>query len=314
MSSLNLNIMGFTAANRDITVELRDPVSRDLVHTVRPFLDGTARLPKISPGSYELTLRHPNLALPVLTRPIRVLPSGATKISVLIDPSRFRDSPIEDIPEANLAPIRETAASVAETLTSLSDKRPGEAILADDWNQLTSNVRDLALAVAELTRLVSPTGHDHPELIRKFEEVTSNFRSLVEAVSTAVTELQRRIQIQQLRQEVTDMLTFAEINPESAKGKRFLDLIDSLAEKISEPPGVFARELRNVSVRLSSLIEELLQERSDDEEFVGSDVVKRVGTVVDDAKRVRSTDYEAELKFQRKVGRKLAKSALPFGR
>lgn len=110
------------------------------------------------------------------------------------------------------------------------------------------------------------------------------------------------------------MLTFAEINPESARGQRFLSLIDALTEKIAEPPEIFARELRNVSVRLSTLLEELLQEKAGDEEFVESDVVRRVGGVVEDGKRARSTNYEAELKFHRKVGRKMAKPVMFFGR
>jgi len=306
MNDLTLNILGFAAANRDLSVEIRDPITQDIVHVVKPFLDGTARVPRIAPGTYEVTLKHPNLALPVLRRPIRILPSGSTKISVVIDPARFRDTPIEDIPEANLAPVREAAASVAETLAPQTNKQPGEAILADDWNQLASGVRDLALAVAELTRLVSPTGHDHPELIRKFDEVTTNVQTLVEAVSTAVTELQRGLQIQALRQQIADMLTLAEINPESADAAPFFALIATLEQKLNEPPEVFAREMRNVSVRLSTLLEELLDRRRDDQDFVTSPVVKGVVEFVDKGKAQRTTTYEGELKRQRLIARSLA--------
>src|SRR5262245_1671893 len=102
LNALNLNVLGFPAVNRDLTVEVRDPVTHDVVKTAQPFSDGTVRIPSIAAGAYEMRLIHPNLPTPVLQRPIRVLPSGDTNVSVLIDPSKFRNTPIEDIPDANL--------------------------------------------------------------------------------------------------------------------------------------------------------------------------------------------------------------------
>src|SRR4051795_9348531 len=155
MTGLNLSVLGFPAVNNDLTVEVRDPQTANVVATATPFLDGTVRIPQISPGAYELSVLHPNLTLPVLTRPIRILPVGDTSISVLIDPSQFRNTPIADIPDANLGPVRDTVTSVGETALPLARKQPGEAIRADDWNTMAGAVRDLATAVAELTRLVS---------------------------------------------------------------------------------------------------------------------------------------------------------------
>src|SRR5829696_2472469 len=137
-NDLTVNLLGFQAANRDMTVELHDPSSGALVRTVKPFLDGTVRVPQIEPGAYEMTVKHPNLPVPVLRRPIRVLPGGDTKVSVLIDPSKFRNTPIEDIPEANLEPVLTIARSVAETVLPLGKKQPGEAIRAEDWNAMAS--------------------------------------------------------------------------------------------------------------------------------------------------------------------------------
>ena len=51
MQDLTLNILGFPAANRDLSVKVIDPVSQNVVRTVTPFLDGTVRIPKIDPGA-----------------------------------------------------------------------------------------------------------------------------------------------------------------------------------------------------------------------------------------------------------------------
>ena len=70
MNDLTMNILGFPAVNRDLTVEVRDAATQNLIREVKPFLDGTVRVPNIDPGAYEITVRHPNIALPVLRRPI----------------------------------------------------------------------------------------------------------------------------------------------------------------------------------------------------------------------------------------------------
>jgi hypothetical protein len=311
MNDLTLNILGFPAVNRDLTVELRDPATQRVVREVKPFLDGTVRVPKIDPGAYEVTVRHPNLTLPVLRRPIRVLPVGDTTVSVLIDPSQFRNTPVEDIPEANLTPVLDTAKSIAETVTPLANKLPGEAILAQDWNTMASAIRDLANTVAELTRLISPTGHDHPELIRKFDEVTSNFQGLLNSVSGALTELQRQIQSQRFRKQVEDVLDEAAIDRASPRGKEFLDLVDNLEKDVTAPPTVFGRSVRNAAVQLQTKVETLLDEKRDNPVFLESDAVKGIQTTVDLFKTQRSTTYDAELEHNRKLDRTLG-GALRF--
>src|SRR3982751_4840146 len=152
MQDLTLNLLGFPAVTKDLTVEVRDPATQNVV----------------------------------LTRPIRVLPVGDTKVSLVIDPSKFRNTPIEDIPDANLTPVQDLVKSVAETVLPLSNKVSGEAILSRDWNTLAGAVRDLANAIGELTQLVSPRGHNHPELETKFNEVTGNFEGLVNTIATTV--------------------------------------------------------------------------------------------------------------------------------
>jgi hypothetical protein len=310
MNDLTLNIHGFPAANRDLEVELRDPISNVVVKTAKPFLDGTTRLPKVAPGAYELTLRHPNLVAPVLRRPIRVLPTGDTAVTVVIDPAKFRNTPIEDIPDANLTPVRQMADSVAETVLPLAAKQPGEAIKADDWNLLASSIRDLAQAVSELTRLVSPLGHDHPEFLRKFDEVTNNFDSLVTTLSAAMAELQRQIQAGRFRQQVEDVLDAASVDKNSARGKELTDLIGELERTVTADPASFARQARNVGVQLATKVETLKDERADDATFLTSEVVMALDQSVEVLKSTQTKSYASELELHRKTDRTMGGGAL----
>jgi hypothetical protein len=310
MQDLTLNILGFPAANRDLSIKVIDPVSQNVVRTVTPFLDGTVRIPKIDPGAYELAIQHPNVALPILRRPIRVLPVGPTNISVVIDASKFRNTPIEDIPDANLAPVQEMAQSIAETVLPLGNKLPGEAILAQDWNAMAGAIRDLAGALGQLTQLVSPTGHNHRELENKFDEVSSNFSELINSVSASLTELQRQFQTQRLRQQIGDVLDRAAIDPASPKGLELSDLVKNLETNVTASPTTFGRAVRNTAVQLSTKLETLLDEHAGNPEFATSDAVKSLSTSIDLAKQQRTMTYGAELEHQRKVDRTVGGAAL----
>ncbi|HRC86157.1 MAG TPA: hypothetical protein PK413_11150 [Thermoanaerobaculia bacterium] len=297
---MRLSILGFSAVNRDLTVELRDPITREVRREVRPFLDGTVRIPKVEAGAYEVHVRHPNLALPVLTRPIRVLPQGETQVSLVIDPSKFRNTPIEEIPDANLGPVTDSVRSIAETVAPLSAKTPGEAIRASDWNALAGAVRDLAEAVAELTRLVAPQGHDHPELVRKFDEVSGNFQALIESVSASLTELQRRKQLDVLEDQVKGVLTEAGIAPDEPRGKELLAVVEGLGEAAHTSPRDFGRKSREAGALLGSKFERLVEEKPD----VGNSAPgKGLSILVDTLKEQRSTTFQAEIDHLRKSDR-----------
>jgi hypothetical protein len=295
MNSLTMNILGFPAVNKDITVEVREPLTQQVVRTVQPFLDGTVRVPQIEPGNYEVTLRHPNLTLPIVRRPIRVLPVGDTNVSIVIDPSKFKNTPIEDVPDANLEPVRALADSVSESVASLGEKRPGEAILAQDWNRMASAIRDLAGAVGELTRLVSPQGHDHPEFVRKFDEMQDNFSTLLDTLSKSMTELQRQIKTERLRQQVLDVLDQAGVDKESARGKEFLEAVDGLGTKVGASPTEFGRDVRTTAVQLTTKLEKLLEERAADPALAASAPVADLGAALDLSKAQRATTYNSEL-------------------
>ena len=253
---------------------------------------------------------HPNLVTPVLRRPIRVLPVGDTNVTVLIDPSRFRNTPIEDIPDANLTPVTDMTKSIAETVTALGTKVPGEAIKAQDWNTLANGVRDLSNTTSELTQLVSPIGHDHPELVAKMNEMQTNFQTLLDSLTQALAELQRQIQTLRLQKQVHDLLDHAAIDPNSAQGREFTGLVDTLAGKVTDPPTSFSRGTRDAAVQLSTKLETLLDSKSADPNFATSDPVTQISTSLDLLKTNRASTYDAEISFNHKVDRTMGGSAI----
>jgi hypothetical protein len=209
MAGINLKLEGYVPANRNAKVSLVNEVTGERIER-QPFLDGTLLLRDMDPGPYELEVTHPNLIEPIERRKIRVFPQPApTFVSVPVPADLFRDSPIRDIPDADLGPVQQTADSVRRRLAPLAAKGPGEAIRAADWNALVGSVADLSTAVLELTRLVSPQGHAHPEIAEKIGEVQENIRRFAEAYGRSLLELRREIETAHLRQKADEVLDLA---------------------------------------------------------------------------------------------------------
>jgi hypothetical protein len=307
MNNLNLSILGFPAVNGDLEVQVRD--SGGTVKTARPFLDGTVRVANLEPGAYELAVIHPNVTLPVIQQQIRVLPIGDTQVSVLIDPAKFRNTPIADIPDANLGPVRDRVAGVGETMLGLAHKQPGEAITAQDWNAMASAIRDMALATSELTRLVTPTGHDHPELVTKIEEMVANFSELLNSLGSAMTELQRQIQSLRFRKQLEDLVTLTPLDT-AGNLNTMLTVVGQLDAGVTETPVRFGRTARTTAVQLSTALEALVAENQDNPAFTESAQVTIVRDTVDLLKNFRSTTYSGELEQLRSVDRQLGTGGL----
>ena len=70
----------------------------------------------------------------------------------------------------------------------VANKKGGEAIRADDWNLVVGGAQHLADALSQMTQLVSPVGHNHPELEAKINEMSSNFDTLVNTLSAALAD------------------------------------------------------------------------------------------------------------------------------
>ena len=303
MSTVAVNLLGFPAVNHDLTVELRDPLTSAVVATAQPFSDGTVRLPAVAPGAYELHLLHPNLAVPVLTRPIRVLPGGTTTVSVLIDPSQFRNTPIVDQPVANLVPVQQTVDSISQTLVAISTKTAGEAIRAEDWNALVNGVRHLADAVSELSRVVSPLGHSHPELEKKIDEMQTNFTDLVNQVSPALVELQRQINALRIQQQVLDLFDKAQVNtPEVNNAKtQATTLFTQLQGAVSLSPTEYGRVQRDVATQLQTITETVQAAAPANADVKAQ--AQAVGATTDLMRTARATTYDAEVAHNRLVDR-----------
>lgn len=227
-AAFDIRLEGYTAANRDATIELVNQATGQAV-TRQPFLDGSLLVRDLDAGNWEMTVRHPNLINAIDRRVVRLFPQPMpTRVPVIVRPDLFRDTPIRDIPDADLGPVQQAAATVARTVAPIAGKSPGEVIRADDWNVLASAVADLANSVAELTRLVSPRGHPHDEIATKVDEVQGNIRRFTESFGRSLVELRREIESQNLRRRVTDVLD---------RGGAAIDVRDRMIDRITDLEG-----------------------------------------------------------------------------
>ena len=299
MNELTVNVLGFTAVNTDLKAQLRDIVTGAVLEERPLFRDGTARFPNVRPGQYDLQVIHPNMPLhPVVTRPIRTLPGVPTKISILVDPKDFRNTAIEDVPDVVLTPLARTMGDVELAAEGLGNKQGGEAILASDWNALAGSVALLARSVAELTRLVTPVGHNHPEYEKKMNELGANFDKLVGTLSASLAEIQRQLQISRLEDVTTKMLDEAAV---PLPDRRLVEQrFERLRETVTETPLVFSEHLRNQSSEIGRAVETLVAAKT-----VGDETKVEFNTKFETAARYNAKDYAGEIELSNRASRKL---------
>jgi hypothetical protein len=308
MSELTVNVLGFAAVNTDLKAQLRDIVTGAVLEERPLFRDGTARFPNVRPGQYDLHVIHPNMPLrPVVTRPIRTLPSGPTKISVLVDPKDFRNTAIEDVPDVDLTPLARTMEDVQLAAEGLGNKKGGEAILASDWNALAGSVVLLAKSVAELTRLVTPVGHNHPEYEKKMNELGANFDKLVGTLSTSMAEIQRQLQIRRLEEVTTKILDKAAV---PIADRAILDeRFELLRGRVTETPRDFSEIMRNQSSDIERAVKDLVRTGTvDDKTKAEFDETFEIAT------RYNAKDHAAEIENSNRTNRKLGVFAKGVGR
>jgi hypothetical protein len=278
--AVNLKLEGHVPANRDAVVRMLNTATGERIER-KPFLDGTLTVRDIDPGAWEVEVIHPNLVNPVFKGPIRVLPQlRPTFIPIPIPSSRFEDNPIRDVPDADLTPVQQTATAVRSAVAPLGAKAAGEVIRAEDWNQLASAVSDLAGAVLELTRLVSPRGHDHPEIASKIDEVQGNLRRFIDSFGRSLLELRRDIESQNLRRTTTDMLDAAGVV--GADRDQLLGRVADLELSLRDTPLEFTRKLSTTGTVLAAEVNRLAVAQGDGADaFLQLDSVKRVMSVAE---------------------------------
>ncbi len=274
-AAFNIQLQGFPAANRDAEVTLiNQSTGSKLVR--KPFLDGQLVMRDLEPGPYEISVRHPNLIQPIDRRVVRLFPQPfPTRVPVIVRPELFRDTPIRDIPDADLSPVQQSATTAKEALAPLGSKSPGEAIRSSDWNAMVGAVSDLAGAILELTQLVSPKGHNHPEIAEKTAEIQGNIIRFTESFGRSLLELRRDIESQQLRKNLEDTMDRAGASENFRQ--RWAKRIDELEESIQQPTPVWTGKLSRAGNAFLTEVNELAVGQGDDaDKFLKEPAVQSV--------------------------------------
>ena len=226
------------AVTRDTTVEMVNAATGER-RTTKPFLDGTVSVAGLNAGEWEVQVKHPNFLTELFRRRIRVFPDRPTFVPVPIPNNIFENAPIADTPDADLGPVQQRMDTAAATAERQGSKRAGQAIYADDWNELSGIVVELARGTKDLAGLVSPVGHDHPELVAKLEEQANNIQRLFDVFGESVAQLQREVQILGLQNRVEDALNQLPEAKRITFRPRFLQLLRDLDEARAENPQNF---------------------------------------------------------------------------
>ncbi len=273
-TALNLNLQGFVPANRDAIVKLTQEATGQTLER-KPFLDGSLVVRDLDPGFYEVEVSHPNLAQAIDRRRIRVFPTPqATQVFIPIPERLFRDTPIRDVPDADLTPVQQQVTAARSAITPIGGKIAGEAIRAADWNTLVGAVGDLAGAVLQLTTLVAPRGHDHPEIADKIGEVQENLRRFAEAFGKSLVELRREIETENLRRDITTVLDRG--NADIATRARITERLADLDGALQAETPVFTRNLASAGSMLVNTVNQLAAAQGDAEAFMGDVAVQRL--------------------------------------
>lgn len=278
MATFNLQLQGFPAANRDAVIRLTQEATGAVVKR-KPFLDGSLAVRDLDPGFYQIQISHPNVIQPIDTRRVRLFPQvQPTYVPFVIPADLFQNNPIRDIPDADLGPVQQTVTATRDQVRPIGAKAAGEAIRASDWNTLVGAVSDLAAAVLSLTQLVSPKGHDHPEIADKIAEVQGNMQNFAQAFGRSLLELRREIETENLRQRITEVMTLG--GATAAQTTRATSRIDELTTLIQTDTPQFTQKLTNVGNLLLSQVNEIaVAKGADADTFLANPAVQTLNTM-----------------------------------
>lgn len=298
---LKLQLSTPPAVTRDTTVEMVNAATGER-RTAKPFLDGTVSVAGLVAGEWEVQVRHPNFLADLYRRRIRVFPDRPTFVPVPIPTAIFENAPVADTPDADLGPVQQRMEGAAAAADRQGTKRAGQAIYADDWNDLAGQVAEVARGAKELATLVSPVGHDHPEIVAKLEEQGRNIQRLFDVFGESVAQLQREVQILGLQNRVEEALNTL---PDAKRGSfrpRFLTLLRDLDAARGENPANFTTRLQRIAGDLAELMREAVQDEPP-EIASSAPVLALAATAVQMQTIPRAATFVDELAGQNKVNR-----------
>ena len=301
MASLKIQFNTPVEVTRDLKLTfIHEATGRET--TAAPFLDGSLSLRNLDPGAYRLKAVHPNITLPVFDKRIRVWRDRPTFVPIKIPSDIFSNNPIRDTPLADLNPARAKLQTSLDTAEAQTRKKGGQPIYADDWNELSGAVADVAQSTLDLSRLVSPVGHDHPEIEEKLAEIHTNLQRFLDVFGKSLVQLQRQIQILALQRRVDEALDQVPGVTDETR-KQFQQEVSKLEEAGQDNPYVFTTRMRRVGEILVRKVEDILP--ADDPE-VGNRKELRVlsSTAAAMGSSLPVNSYDDELLHHSKTDRK----------
>lgn len=311
MPDFRFQLNGYKAANRDAEITLVEENTGTKIKR-KPFLDGSLNIKNLSAGFYQVKVQHPNLINPIFTKRIRLFPQKKpTVISVPVPEDIFVDTPIRDIPDADIGPVQQTVTAAMDSLMPIGDKIAGEVIRSSDWNILVGAVRDFGSALQEITNLVAVKGHNHPEIAEKIDQVQGNLINFSEAYGKTLLQIQREIEALNMRRNIEDMYNKGRV-PE-AERTDVLDRLDELSGNLELPTAVWTKKLSSTAGLVLSQINTIASNQDDPDEFINDTQVKQVlsfATQYHNSGVV--TSPESELHIYRKTN-SMAKTSKLFG-
>ena len=256
MQLLKMQLNTPPAFTKDMKVTLTNQVSGEK-RDVKPYLDGSITVPKLASGQWRVQVKHPNLVFDVFDRNIQVFKDRPTFTPIAIPTTIFENVPIRETPEADLGPVQQKLDELADSAESQANKLAGQPIYADDWNELALTAGEISRSTRELTDLVSPVGHDHPEIEEKIEEIQGNIQRFFDAFGAAIAQIQRQMQQLALQRKVENALEkVPNATPETRKEME--DAAKQLGDSWQETPGIYSAQKRRTAQKLQSKLVELL--------------------------------------------------------
>jgi hypothetical protein len=252
-STFQIQLAGAPQANRDALVKLTNEATGQTL-TVKPYLDGTVTVRDLDPGLWQVRLDHPNATVPLFESRVRLFDQPAPTFVPIKLPPELVPPPVAT-PVADVTPVQRAAASVKDRVQPLAAKSAGEVMRAGDWNAMAAAVIDLASAVTQLTNIVAPLGHRHPDLEDRIDRVQDQLNKFASSFGRSVLQTQRLQQIQELKANLQQVITIG--GATAAQAKPATDAIATLEANIDADSATFTALLTAASSASFSLVNQL---------------------------------------------------------